>query len=367
MSKQKLTLMALLFLAGIVIFTPALAARENNQTTETPLKVVTKEIPPFVFTEEDHLIGFSIDLWEEIALQADLAYELVIVETVSDQLEAVANGEADAGIAAVSMTAEREEVIDFSHPYFDSGLLIMTTPSAGGVLRNMLSVLFSRSFLSALGALFVLVLIVGHIIWLFERKNNPNFPKRYFPGVWEGIWWSAVTVTTVGYGDRIPRARLGRLLGLFWMFAGLFVIANFTATVTSQLTISQLQSAINGPQDLPGKRIATVEGSTAAQYLQDNRIPFMGVILIEDAYEMLRKNDVDAVVYDAPVLLFYIVTSDLGTFTIAGELFNRETYGIALPENSPYENEINRALLTLRENGTYDEIYDKWFTLEGLE
>ena len=357
----------MLFMLALTVFTPSLAASNNRQTEETPLRIVTKDIPPFVFTEEDHLIGFSIDLWEEVAQQADLSYELVIVDTVNEQLEAVASGEADAGIAAISMTAEREEVIDFSHPYFDSGLLIMTTPSTSGVLRNMLGVLFSRSFLSALGALFVLVLIVGHIIWLFERKNNPNFPKRYFPGVWEGIWWSAITVTTVGYGDKIPRARIGRLLGLFWMFAGLFVIANFTATVTSQLTISQLQSAINGPEDLPGKRIATVEGSTAAQYLQENRIPFMGVTLIEDAYEMLRQDDVDAVVYDAPVLLYYIVSADLGTFTIAGEMFNQETYGIALPENSPYENEINRALLALKEDGTYDAIYDKWFTIEGLE
>lgn len=106
----------------------------------------------------------------------------------------------------------------------------------------------------------LVIVIAGHVIWLLERQRDADFPKSYVKGVWEGIWWAAVTVTTVGYGDKTPRGIFGRTFGLIWMFAGLFIIANFTANVTSRLTVEQIEGAINGPQDLPGKIVVTVEG-----------------------------------------------------------------------------------------------------------
>ena len=78
----------------------------------------------------------------------------------------------------------------------------------------------------------------------------------------------------------------------------------------------------------------------------------------------MDQKEVDAVVYDAPVLLYYLATSEQRNLKIAGPLFNEETYGIALPFNSIYEDDINRALLILKENGTYERIYNKWFARE---
>ena len=361
-------LLLLLVIAMVVFsttFAPSLLLADNNSQEEPPpLKIAIKEIEPFVFIDGDKYSGFSIDIWREIALIADIPYEYITVETVTDQIEAVANEQADAGIAAISMTAEREEVLDFSYPYFDSGLLIMTSSSSTSQLATMIQIIFSKAFLSSFAVLMVLILIVGHIIWLFERRHNPDFPKSYFSGVWEGVWWSAVTVTTVGYGDRTPRAMAGRLLGLFWMFAGLLVITNFIATVTSELTVNQLQSSINGVKELPGKRTVTVEGSTAAQYLIEHRLAFTTVTDIEEAFAQLERKEVDAIVYDAPVLLYYIVTSEHSNLRIASPIFNKETYGIALPLNSSYEDDINRALLILNENGAYERIYNKWFARE---
>ena len=342
----------------------ALPVLQENEDT-APIKVAIKNIEPFIFEEGDKKAGFSIDLWHALMAETGLSYEFVEVSSVTEQIEAVEAGDVDMAIAAISMTAAREEVIDFSHPYFDAGLQIMTRNDGFLSARSLVKVLFSPEVISALVGLIIVIIIFGHLVWLFERRDNPHFQHGYLRGVWEGIWWSAVTVTTVGYGDRTPKAVLGRLLALIWMFTGLFIIANFTATITTQLTLNELRSEVKGVNDLRNKRIATVAGSSATDFLRENNLSFIGVTTIEDAYELLRNKDISAIVSDAPVLRYYMATGEhRHEFQVVGDLMKRETFGIALPEDSPYEDVLNQALLTLHENGTYDEIYDKWFSIE---
>ncbi len=350
-------------IAGIVWADP-LYASFLSQQTDQPLQVVTKEIPPFVLKDQDRLTGFSIDLWKEIAQIAGFPFDFVEVESVTEQLDALANGNADVAIAAISMTPEREEIVDFSYPYFRSGLQIMTSSRTSSILFPLMAIILSPNFLASVGALLVTMLVVGHIVWFFERKNNPDFSRSYWPGIWEGLWWSAVTVTTVGYGDKTVKDVPGRILGIIWMFAGLFLIANFTAAITAELTLTELQSGISGPEDLPGKKVATVAGTTSAEYLTQERIPFRAVEVIDEAYDLLKSGRIEAIVYDAPVLQYYAATKGTGAVTVVGTLFVREDYGIALPSGSPHEEEINQALLEIKAAGTFEEIANHWFIYE---
>lgn len=102
-------------------------------------------------------------------------------------------------------------------------------------------------------------------------------------------------------------------------------------------------------------------GSTSAQYLADQHIQFVGVPTIEQAYEILVNRQVQAVVYDAPVLQYYSVTQGKGKVQVVGPIFKEETYGIALPNGSPLRKRINEALLRMQQDGTYDAIYARWF------
>jgi polar amino acid transport system substrate-binding protein len=145
------------------------------------------------------------------------------------------------------------------------------------------------------------------------------------------------------------------------MVIGIILIAAFTADITVTNTVEQLQGNIQGASDLPGNQIATVSGTTAADYLNDNNLIFTPVATIEEAYALLDSGDVDAVVFDAPVLLYYAATEGNGKVQVVGSLFERQDYGIALPSASPLREDIDRALLAVLEEGTYDEIYQRWF------
>lgn len=344
---------------------PPAAAQEAGQDDQ-PLEVVIKPLVPFVIVQGDQYTGFSIDLWQEIARRMNRDYEYLFVETVTEQLEAVEQSQADLAITGISITKAREETIDFSLPYFEAGLQVMTrTVSAQGLTTPtaILGVLVaSPEFLTLLVSLVVVILLMAHVFWLVERRRNPEFPQPYVRGVWEGIWYTVVTMVTVGYGDRTARSALGRLIAMVWMFLSLFLVASFTANITSQLTVNRFLGAIQGPEDLPGQAIATVEGSTAAQYLEAQRLPYSGVQAIEDAYELLESGEVDALVYDSPVLLYYARGAGQGRVQVVGEVFEPQDYGIAFPTGSHERELVNQALLDVVEDGTYNQIYARWFS-----
>jgi len=368
MSKQWVFDLVILTSLGALVLIFALPGRSEAaplmQEQELPLRVVTKEIEPFVFKEQDHFTGFSIDIWKEIALITNLPFEFVEVETVSEQLANLQEGQAEIAIAAISMTPEREEVVDFSYPYYRSGLQILVDNRPVSALLGLLPAFVTSRLLAVIGGLLFIMVIVAHLVWLAERKENPDFPESYLPGVWEGLWWSAVTMTTVGYGDKRVKGVWGRILGMFWMFSGIFLIANFTAGVTAELTVSELQGSIESIEDLPGKKVATVVGTTSAEFLQEQRTPFRGVETINEAYDLLERGHIEAIVYDAPVLQYYAATADRDSVRLVGQTIKPEDYGIALPSNSPHEEDINRALLQIIASGTYQEISDQWFSAE---
>ncbi|NTV62153.1 MAG: transporter substrate-binding domain-containing protein [Oscillochloris sp.] len=342
--------------------TTSLAVMPARQTDQT-LKVATKPLEPFVIRQGDTFVGFSIDLWDAIARQLNLRYEWVDVGTVNNQIAAVRSGSADVALAGISMTAEREQRVDFSHPYFTAGLQILTTTTADGGLSSLWAFLRMSlpALLSYLGIGLLIALGLAHLVWLLERRSNPDFQHGYGAGIWEGLWWLLGIVANGEYGDKQTRSIGKRLLTITLWLVGVILIAQFTASVTSALTVQRLSSAISGPGDLPGKTVATVTGSTSAQYLAAQHVKFVGVRTIEAAYQLLVDHQVQAVVYDAPVLQYYSMTQGKGVVQVVGPIFKEETYGIALPNGSLLRKRINETLLQMRQDGTYDAIYARWF------
>ena len=344
-----------------------LAASAIAQTTGESVRVATRLVKPFVFEEKGKLSGFSIELWEEIAKQINVKSEFVVHATVKELLASVNAQQADLGIAAISITAERELQGDFSQPMFDAGLQILVSAQAGesSFIGNLISGIFTRDFLLMIGLIVLLIAIPAHIVWFFERRPSGNLltHRSYIPGIFEAAWWSGATLGA--QADQMPKSAAARVAALIWMFVSIVLIAYFTANVTSNLTLQQLRGDIKGPEDLPGRNVASVKGSTAAEYLRQLNAEVVEYARIEDAFLALQQGQVVAVVYDAPVLLYYASHEGRGKVQTVAAIFRKENYGIAFPANSPRRPPVNEALLKLKENGTYDKLYAKWFGGSG--
>lgn len=351
------------WLLGICFFFCGLTASADAQPAAKPLRVATRIVKPFVFEEKGKLTGFSVELWNEITKQLNVKSEFVVKPTVKELLASVDDHEAALGIAAISITAERELQWDFSQPMFDAGLQILVSAQAGetSFVTNIFAGILTRDFLLVIGMVLTLIAIPAHIVWFLERRPNGSLltHRSYFPGIFEAAWWSGATLGA--QADQMPKSASARVAALIWMFTSIILIAYFTASVTSNLTLQQLRGDIKGPEDLPGKKIASVKGSTSVEYLRQHNAEVSEFANVEEAYEALQQGQVAAVVYDAPVLLYYASHEGKGKVQTIGAIFRKENYGIAFPANSTHRKPVNEALLKLKENGTYDQLYSKWF------
>lgn len=362
---KRLTLVAILLFACASAAASAASmagAEERPQGQGETLRVATMPLEPFVIADGDRLTGFSVDLWDAVAKQLGVAYRWVQVESVEELLAAVQNGQADVGIAGISMTPAREQAVDFTLPVFNAGLRIMTSTRSSPTIPNLIGLLFSSTLLKVLGLGLLVLMVIAHVIWLVERGSNEAIPKAYLPGIWESVWWTLAMFSTHEYGAfEHTRARSKRLLAMVTVVISIILIAQFTASVTASLTVHHLSGYIHGAADLPGKRIATVAGTTGAEYLAGQHLTSVEVGHIDDACSLLEAGRVDAIVFDAPVLLYHAASEGKGAVQVVGPTLKDEYYGIALPTGSPLRKQINQVLLELMQDGSYREIRDRWF------
>ena len=353
---------------AVFAVTALLPRQASAQGSGETLRVATRVLPPMVTQDKGELGGFSIELWREIAARLKVQSALKVEPDVRSLLASVKGGTADVGIAAISITAERDRDFDFSQPMLNGGLQILVRDDgaggAGNPLRDLLGLVFSRPILVWLGIALLMILLPAHLLWLVERDHKDSMiPNRdYFPGIFHAMWWAASCLAT--QAGEMPRHWLSRILALLWMFFAIVFVAFYTAQLTAALTVQRIQGDISGPQDLPGKEVATTAGSTAAAYLKSIKAKVTEVGSIAEAFDALTAGKVAAVVFDAPVLQHYASHAGQGATQVVGPVFRDEDYGIAFPQGSPWRKRVDGALLSMREDGTYQKLHEKWFAGE---
>lgn len=117
-------------------------------------------------------------------------------------------------------------------------------------------------------------------------------------------------------------------------------------------------------EDLAGKSVGVKTGTSS--------VDFMRAFGKEKSLKLLPTNDgmffdlmaggIDAVVFDAPVLQYFVSTAGRGKVKIVGPTYRGQPYGIAFRKDSEVlVQKVNTALSELKKNGTYIKIYKKWF------
>lgn len=314
---------------------------------ERLIKVGIKQSEPFVILQEnEEPTGLSIELWESITNDLDVRFEYKVFQNLENLLQAVESDEVDISINPLTVTPERLVQMEFSQPFFITNLAIAIRKQEGYRFGPVLQLIFSPRFLEILGFLSIMIFFFGFLAWLFERKHNKDQFDSGLKGLWDSFWWSAVTMTTVGYGDKAPKSIGGRIVGLFWMFAAIVIIGVFTGTIASLLTVDQLSLDINDLDDLRDAEVMTIRSSTSEEYLRSKGIQTHTEDDLGDALNQLKDGKVDAVIYDEPLLKYIIEKGELqDEITIAPAKFLTQYYAYAVPLKEEKLQALNLAML----------------------
>jgi polar amino acid transport system substrate-binding protein len=351
---KKLLLLALIL---VLSFIPIASAAD---TTPTKIRIAVKEFPPLVFKD---LKGFCIDVANIISKKYNLAPEFVMFGSVPDLLGAVESGDCDMGFAGITITPEREKRVDFSQPFFDSGLMIAVRNEPISQFTSIGNAIVRVIGLSIV-LFFVGLTVVAHLVWWIEKDDNDpqGFPTRYIKGISDAYWWAVVTMSTVGYGDKRPKKIGGRAIAAIWMFVGIIWFAGLTATLSSALTVDRIaRGEISDLPDLYGKKVAVIQDTTSEEFLRYHNVKIVLADSLDDLLGILKDGRSDAIVYDAPPLMYAAKLDP--TIKVVGKMFAEQRYGIVFPNTGQEELKelFDFEIMDSRRNGEYQKIYDKWF------
>ena len=341
--------MALLLVATLALLAADPMGSEPKPAAALPereLRVGVTTMPPFTMKGTNgNWEGLGVDGWKLAAARLGWHYRLQEYPPAA-LLEAVSTGRVDVALSPFPLSMENEELVDFTHSYYSSGLSIAVPHRELNPWKTLTREMISGKVLRWSLGLVVSLLLVGTGIWLVERKaNESQFENEASPGIGSGIWWAAVTLTTVGYGDKVPRTGAGRLLAIAWLFLGMFLLAAFTGHISSTLTLNQLSSPIQSPQDLPKYRIAAVTQSGGSDYLQRHHIRSRLVPNEAEALDAVRRGEAVAFISPTPSLRYQLRQASSNRFDILPFTLDRRDYAFVLPNGSPLRESLNREVL----------------------
>ncbi|XP_050430307.1 ionotropic receptor 25a [Adelges cooleyi] len=364
--------------------------------------------------------GYCIDLIEKLAKDMNFKYELVVKE-VFGELDPVNNtwngligglveGELDIVVAALTMTSEREEVIDFIAPYFEqTGIsIVIRKPTRKTSLFKFMTVLKPEVWLSIVGAL----TMTAFMIWILDKyspysaqNNKPKYEQfRNFTLV-ESFWFALTSFTPQGGGET-PKAISGRVLvAAYWVFVVL-MLATFTANLAAFLTVERMQTPVQSLQQLARQsriNYSVVDSSTAHQFFKNMK---MAEDILYNVWKEIALNQTnhrdDFRVWDYPIKEEYgqilaaiertgtvpnrsvgyqmVLDNEYGEFALIhdssdikyevynncnlteiGETFAERPYSIAVQQGSLIQEEVSRKILDLQKDRFFESLNAKYW------
>jgi polar amino acid transport system substrate-binding protein len=356
------------WIGGIAVWLAAAALHDGFGAESEPmptaprlLKVAVTPIASVVEWKGDRPTGAMVSIWEELARRLGTNSEYVRGKTFVELMDMVRDGRADVALGPLAITEEREKTFDLTHPVFHSGMRIAVRERNEGGLMPAVRSMLSWQLAQLVGLVLSLAVLSGHMLWWSEKSHNPrSFPPEYPRGVIEAMWWIASTIVTGGCDDKHVDGPLGRTLAFAWMIGGIGLIAAFTSVLTATMTAEQVSGQIDGPRDLAGRTAGCQAASVTVQSIRQRGGFPQEYPTIHEALSALSLGLVDAVVSEAETLMYVIKESGRGGVKLVGPMFDAFDYGIALPNGSPLRENLNTAILRMREDGSLARIKESW-------
>ncbi|VDP29751.1 unnamed protein product, partial [Soboliphyme baturini] len=379
------------------------------------LKIVTLDEPPFIFVHDvdpvnDRCLvnqgvlcrwgthgyevnttrwkccsGFCMDLLNKLAADIGFDYDLYKVEDGrwgikenhkwNGLVAELVNKKADMSVTALKINSEREKVIDFSVPFLETGIAIVVA-----IRRGALSpAAFLEPFESTTWIFILIVSIQGAAvsIFLFEwlSPRSFNMTKTPPPGhkfsLCRSYWLVWATMFSASVTTSVPRSNSSRFMSLIWAAFALLFLAVYTANLAAFMVTGTEFHHLSGiedpkiinPQDYnPSFRYGTIRSGNTEETLRKNYGNVYRYIKYNDYFydnvshgvSAVKKNDLQALLYDAVVLDYLAGKDDNCEILVVGKWFSLSGYSIGFPKGSKWMTKVNSFILKYSEQGKLD-------------
>ena len=310
------------------------------------LRVAVYNSPPFgMETNSGRIGGLMVELWEDIADDMDVEYQYTLTD-MNGLISGLESKTFDVGLGAISITPEREKRVDFTHAVNPSGTgIAISKESKSTSLINKWGPIFV-DFLQLTGTLLIMLFLSAVIVFLVEKWfTKGEKTDNHISSIADGLWWSAVTMTTVGYGDKVPRTKVGKFLGIVWIFISIAFFSLFTASTSAKLANYRGSSSVNYLDDLHEVRVVAVAKSSGEEFLLRENVKYSPKETIGQAIQSVLEGEADALVSNVPVLKYHNKVNFQNRLLISDHFLLRNNMGIALQVQSPLKEQINHILL----------------------
>jgi polar amino acid transport system substrate-binding protein len=269
------------------------------------------------------------------------------------------------GISCISVTAKREELVDFTHSFDETYTAIAVRQTT---VLNAVKEFFSRpEVLMVLAAVLLAATIIGGIFYLLEHKSNKKlFAHHTLLGrIIEPAIIGLMFVSNGPIRHYRFKTLTARTLATVLALGSTIMIAAMTAILASSFTLDVMQAEVRSLEDLRRLEVAALEASTSSAFLREYGIVHQTRSELDALLRDLDSGELDAIVADAAFLTYRINKGrQMGEFknlVVLPDELAAQNYAFVLDQDSPLRESINRALLTVRIQRAWQEKLREYF------
>ncbi|XP_047132327.1 potassium voltage-gated channel subfamily A member 10 isoform X1 [Hydra vulgaris] len=238
-------------------------------------------LPPYIFDENNKTTGMLVKFIEKMSTYCENAYNFKMVpqfkkvaETRKDflkQTNNISDSSSDelfiwgpyisnqtTGELNKQYKGQKYTAVEF---FKGTNIIVVVNKKQIYILNKILDA-FNENY-TVVTILLVISAYTGILIWLIEHRENSEFNSSFYRGAGTGLWWSFVTLMTVGYGDVIPKKLFGRVLAVIYIIFGVLNCNLMTALITDSIFgesgISILNKNVSVFKDSAEKRLALLD------------------------------------------------------------------------------------------------------------
>lgn len=327
------------------------------------LRVGVKYAPPFVLEDErGGWTGLGVELWEAVAACLGARQSYVEYPTVDELLDAVAQGEVDVAVSALSLSSQRERRVDFTHAFHVGSLGALVPHRADrGAAAEIGKRARQPEVLAAAGALAAATLLIAYGCWRLERqRGNAFFSQGPASGFYQALLWSVQLVFS-GRGDPFSiRHRGGQLLVFFLTFSGATIVSAVTAVIASALTLDGIDRRIRSVDELKSRALGVMVSGRAREWALGERLPRLQLRSWPEVQRKFDERGFDALVHDREILEYLVKERVLQGVRVEPVSFNPQAYAFALPPGGALREAVDVSLLAAQEGASWAALKAKY-------